>query len=293
MHRGVYGRYRDVVPNERALYHLVPARWFNAQLPIGAGRDGYVTEDFHVLGGIETFRDLDKLLAHANEQLAERRGYFYVMQLDFDRPEAKTFRRDETRVSSRREKTEEKKNAERSTNENALSADSRLTANVAGNAVALRRGPIVGTPPRARAFALRAVAQHVGGARVRLEVVPQCADDHLVHTARRGRVRVARQRLERGDEGPTQEVEVRRVVPGPAQRGGRDGRSGVATRVSSGSIQRHHARVRAAKQGRRFGRSLFLPPSLDDVGVHRVAVTRHRPIGASSSRPRLLSSFSL
>ena len=35
---------------------------------------------------------------------------------------------------------EEKKNAERSTNENALSADSRLTANVAGNAVALRRG---------------------------------------------------------------------------------------------------------------------------------------------------------
>ena len=99
MHRGVYGRYRDVVPNERALYHLVPARWFNAQLPIGAGRDGYVTEDFHVLGGIETFRDLDKLLAHANEQLAEQRGYFYVMQLDFDRPEAKTFRRDETRVS--------------------------------------------------------------------------------------------------------------------------------------------------------------------------------------------------
>ena len=112
MHRGVYGRYRDVVPNERALYHLVPARWFNAQLPIGAGRDGYVTEDFHVLGGIEMFRDLDKLLAHANEQLAERRGYFYVMQLDFDRPEAKTFRRDETRVSSRREKTEEKKNAD-------------------------------------------------------------------------------------------------------------------------------------------------------------------------------------
>ena len=55
------------------------------------------------------FRDLDKLLAHANEQLAERRPYFYVMQLDFDRPEAKTFRRDETRVSSRREKTEEKK----------------------------------------------------------------------------------------------------------------------------------------------------------------------------------------
>ena len=108
----MYGRYRDVVPNERALYHLVPARWFNAQLPIGAGRDGYVTEDFHVLGGIETFRDLDKLLAHANEQLAERRGYFYVMQLDFDRPEAKTFRRDETRVSSRREKTEEKKNAD-------------------------------------------------------------------------------------------------------------------------------------------------------------------------------------
>ena len=34
------------------------------------------------------------------------------MQLDFDRPEAKTFRRDETRVSSRREKTEEKKNAD-------------------------------------------------------------------------------------------------------------------------------------------------------------------------------------
>ena len=116
MHRGVYGRYRDVVPNERALYHLVPARWFNAQLPIGAGRDGYVTEDFHVLGGIETFRDLDKLLAHANEQLAEQRGYFYVMQLDFDRPEAKTFRRDETRVSSRREKTEEKKNADANAN---------------------------------------------------------------------------------------------------------------------------------------------------------------------------------
>ncbi len=87
-HRGVYGRYRDVVPNERALYHLVPARWFNAQLPIGAGRDGYVTEDFHVLGGIETFRDLDKLLAHANEQLAEQRGYFYVLQLDFDPPDA-------------------------------------------------------------------------------------------------------------------------------------------------------------------------------------------------------------
>ena len=108
MHRGVYGRYRDVVPNERALYHLVPARWFNAQLPIGAGRDGYVTEDFHVLGGIETFRDLDKLLAHANEQLAERRGYFYVMQLDFDHPEA--FRRDERR-DARREKTEEKKSA--------------------------------------------------------------------------------------------------------------------------------------------------------------------------------------
>jgi len=84
----VYGRYRDVVPNERALYHLVPARWFNAQLPIGAGRDGYVTEDFHVLGGIETFRDLDKLLAHANEQLAEQRGYFYVLQLDFDPPDA-------------------------------------------------------------------------------------------------------------------------------------------------------------------------------------------------------------
>ena len=85
----MYGRYRDVVPNERALYHLVPARWFNAQLPIGAGRDGYVTEDFHVLGGIETFRDLDKLLAHANEQLAEQRGYFYVLQLDFDDPEAR------------------------------------------------------------------------------------------------------------------------------------------------------------------------------------------------------------
>jgi len=84
----VYGRYRDVVPNERALYHLVPARWFNAQLPIGAGRDGYLTEDFHVLGGIETFRDLDKLLAHANEQLAEQRGYFYVLQLDFDPPDA-------------------------------------------------------------------------------------------------------------------------------------------------------------------------------------------------------------
>lgn len=93
-HRGVYGRYRDVVPNERALYHLVPARWFNAQLPIGAGRDGYVTEDFHVLGGIETFRDLDKLLAHANEQLAEQRGYFYVLQLDFDDPEARARARD-------------------------------------------------------------------------------------------------------------------------------------------------------------------------------------------------------
>ena len=105
----MYGRYRDVVPNERALYHLVPARWFNAQLPIGAGRDGYVTEDFHVLGGIETFRDLDKLLAHANEQLAEQRGYFYVMQLDFDHPEA--IRRD-----ARREKTEEKKNADANAN---------------------------------------------------------------------------------------------------------------------------------------------------------------------------------
>ncbi len=112
MHRGVYGRYRDVVPNERALYHLVPARWFNAQLPIGAGRDGYVTEDFHVLGGIETFHDLDKLLAHANEQLAEQRGYFYVMQLDFDHPEA--IRRD-----ARREKTEEKKNADANANANA------------------------------------------------------------------------------------------------------------------------------------------------------------------------------
>ena len=104
-HRGVYGRYRDVVPNERALYHLVPARWFNAQLPIGAGRDGYVTEDFHVLGGIETFRDLDKLLAHANEQLAEQRGYFYVLQLDFDDPEASARARDAKRP------TEGKKNA--------------------------------------------------------------------------------------------------------------------------------------------------------------------------------------
>jgi zinc finger HIT domain-containing protein 1 len=84
VHRGVYGRYRDVIPNERTLYHLVPARWFNAQLPIGTGRDGYVTEDFHVLGGIEAFHSLEKLLAHANEQLAEQTGYFYVLQLDFD-----------------------------------------------------------------------------------------------------------------------------------------------------------------------------------------------------------------
>ena len=99
----MYGRYRDVVPNERALYHLVPARWFNAQLPIGAGRDGYVTEDFHVLGGIETFRDLDKLLAHANEQLAEQRGYFYVLQLDFDDPEARARAR-ATGNARRREK---------------------------------------------------------------------------------------------------------------------------------------------------------------------------------------------
>ena len=151
-------------------------------------------------------------------------------------------------------------------------------------------GPIVGTPSRSsRVFALRAVAQHVGGARVRLEVVPQRADDHLIHAARRGGVGVARQRLGRGDEGPAQEVEVRRVVPGPAQRGGRDGRSGVATRVSRGSLQRHDARVRAAKHGGRFRRSLFLPPALDDVGFHRVAATRHRPIGASLSRPRLYS----
>ena len=105
-HRGVYGRYRDVVPNERALYHLVPARWFNAQLPIGAGRDGYVTEDFHVLGGIETFRDLDKLLAHANEQLAEQRGYFYVLQLDFDPPDATRDARRKRREATEGDETE-------------------------------------------------------------------------------------------------------------------------------------------------------------------------------------------
>jgi hypothetical protein len=84
IHRAVYGRYRDVVPNERTLYHLVPTRWFNAQLPIGVGADGFVTEDFHLLGGIETFSDPTELLTHANEHLHEQRGYFYVLQLDFD-----------------------------------------------------------------------------------------------------------------------------------------------------------------------------------------------------------------
>ena len=84
IHRAVYGRYRDVTPNERTSYHIVPVSWFNAQLPIGTGADGFVTEDFHVLGGIEVFSDLGELLEHANEQLCEQRGYFYVLQLDFD-----------------------------------------------------------------------------------------------------------------------------------------------------------------------------------------------------------------
>ena len=117
-------------------------------------------------------------------------------------------------------------------------------------------------------------------------MVPQCADDHLVRhdcdAARR--VGVARQRLERGDEGRRRK-NVEDVASSPGLRNARSSRrGGLASRhAREASIQRHHARVRAAKQGRRFGRSLFLPPSLDDVGVHRVAATRRSRRSATSS----------
>ena len=82
VHRGVYGVHGDVTPDEHTLFHLCPARWFHGQLPIGSGRHGFLTEDFHILGAIETFPNPEDLLAHANAQLWEQPGYFYVIQID-------------------------------------------------------------------------------------------------------------------------------------------------------------------------------------------------------------------
>ena len=82
VHRGVYGVHGDVNPDEHTLFHLCPARWFHGQLPIGSGRHGFLTEDFHILGAIETFPNPEDLLAHANAQLWEQPGYFYVIQID-------------------------------------------------------------------------------------------------------------------------------------------------------------------------------------------------------------------
>lgn len=82
VHRGVYGVHGDVTPDEHTLFHLCPARWFHGQLPIGSRRHGFLTEDFHILGAIETFPNPEDLLAHANAQLWEQPGYFYVIQID-------------------------------------------------------------------------------------------------------------------------------------------------------------------------------------------------------------------
>lgn len=82
-HRGVYGKYEDVISDPAAaVFHVCPASWFHGQLPVGFGREGYVSEDFHHLGGVEAFASLEALLAHANANLAEQPGYFYVVQID-------------------------------------------------------------------------------------------------------------------------------------------------------------------------------------------------------------------
>jgi zinc finger HIT domain-containing protein 1 len=82
-HRGVYGKYEDATSDpDAAVFHVCPASWFHGQLPVGFGREGYVSEDFHHLGGVEAFASLEALLAHANANLAEQPGYFYVVQID-------------------------------------------------------------------------------------------------------------------------------------------------------------------------------------------------------------------
>ena len=82
VHRGVYGVHGDVTPDEHTLFHLCPARWFHGQLPIGSGRHGFLSVDLLILGALETFPFPEFLLAHANAQLWEQPGYFYVIQID-------------------------------------------------------------------------------------------------------------------------------------------------------------------------------------------------------------------
>lgn len=81
-HRGVYGKWEDTSPGDYTLFHMCPAQFFHRQLPIGTGMHGYIPEDFHHTGSVETFFDTAHLAAFANEQLADQAGYFYVLQLD-------------------------------------------------------------------------------------------------------------------------------------------------------------------------------------------------------------------
>ena len=67
-------------PDEHPL-HLCPARWFHGQLPIGSGRHGFLT-GVPPSSARSRRSPTPSLLAHANAQLWEQPGYFYVIQID-------------------------------------------------------------------------------------------------------------------------------------------------------------------------------------------------------------------
>jgi hypothetical protein len=92
--RGVYATSDPIADGECSFYVIVEAQSFNAQLPLTPveTKDGrrvegvrvrmFAGSEYHLLGYTDAFSNLRALQTHANRCLRDKKGFYYVLQVD-------------------------------------------------------------------------------------------------------------------------------------------------------------------------------------------------------------------
>ena len=92
--RGVYSTSDPIADGECSFYVIVEAQSFNAQLPLtpvetkdgrpveGVGARMFAGSEYHLLGYTDAFSNLGALQTHANRCLRDKKGFYYVLQVD-------------------------------------------------------------------------------------------------------------------------------------------------------------------------------------------------------------------
>lgn len=92
--RGVYATSDPIADGECSFYVIVEAQSFNAQLPLTPveTKDGrrvegvrarmFAGSEYHLLGYTDAFSNLGALQTHANMCLRNKKGFYYVLQVD-------------------------------------------------------------------------------------------------------------------------------------------------------------------------------------------------------------------